>query len=84
MKKGTEMQFETWRWRRMFKIKRTDRITNVEVFQRAKEERLLFKFFRNRRHLWIGHIVRHNEFVVNIFEGAISGKRQWEDLDYST
>ena len=33
--------FETWCWRRMLKIKWTDRITNGEVFQRAKEERLL-------------------------------------------
>jgi len=33
--------FETWSWRRMLKIKWTDRITKDEVFQRAKEERLL-------------------------------------------
>ena len=33
--------FETWSWRGMLKIKLTDRITNDEVFQRAKEERLL-------------------------------------------
>jgi len=32
---------ETWCWKRMLKIKWTDRITNEEVFQRAKEERLL-------------------------------------------
>ena len=32
--------FQTWRWGRMLKIKWTDRITNDEVFQRAKEERL--------------------------------------------
>jgi hypothetical protein len=30
---------------------------------------------RNRCHLWIGHIIWHNEFVVNILEGAISGKK---------
>jgi hypothetical protein len=30
--------FETWCWRRMLKIKWTDRITNGEVFQKAKEE----------------------------------------------
>jgi len=30
--------FETWCWRRMLKIKWTDRITNDEVFQRAKED----------------------------------------------
>jgi len=35
--------FESWCWRRMLKIKWTGRITNDEVFQRAKEERLLLK-----------------------------------------
>jgi hypothetical protein len=41
----------------------------------VKEERLLLKILNNRRHSWIGHIIRHNEFVVNILEGAISGKK---------
>jgi len=59
----------------MLKIKWTDRITIDEVFQRAKEERLLLKILKNRRHSWIGHIIRHNELVVNIFEGAVSGKK---------
>jgi len=59
----------------MLKIKWTDRITNDEVYQRAKGERLFIKIFKNRRHLWIGDTIRHNEFVVNILEGAISGKR---------
>ena len=35
--------FETWCRRRMLKIKWTDRTTNDEVFQRAKEERKLLK-----------------------------------------
>ena len=67
--------FETWPSRRMSKIKWTDRITNDEVFRRAKEEGLLLKILKNRRHSWIGHTIRHNEFVVNILEGAISGKK---------
>ena len=67
--------FETWCWRKMLKIKWTDRITNNKVFQRAKKERLLLKMLNNRSHSWIGHIIRYNEFVVNILEGAISGKK---------
>jgi hypothetical protein len=55
----------------MLKIKWTDRITNDEVFKRAKGERLLLKI---RRHS-LGHTSEHNEFVVNILEGAISGKK---------
>ena len=68
--------FDTWRWRRMLKIKWTDRITNDEVFQKVKEEKLFLKILRNRRYSWIGHIIRHNEFVANILEGAISGKKR--------
>jgi hypothetical protein len=67
--------FETWRWRGTLKINWTDRIKNEEVFQRAKEERLLLKVLQNRRHSWIGHTIRHKEFVANILEGATSGKK---------
>jgi hypothetical protein len=66
--------FEMWCWRRMLNIKWTDRITNDEVFQREKEERLLSKILKNIHHLCIRHIIRHNEFAVSILEGAISGK----------
>ena len=38
--------FETWCWRRMLKIKWTDRITNDEVLKKVKEERLLLKILK--------------------------------------
>jgi hypothetical protein len=56
----------------MLKIKWTDRIMNEEVFKGQKKKRY---FKKNRRHSWIGHAIRRNEFVVNILEGAISGKQ---------
>ena len=59
----------------MLKIKWTDRITNDEVFQRAIEERLLLKILKNKFHSWIGHTVRHNQFVVNSLEKAVFGKK---------
>jgi len=69
----------------MLKIKWADRIINNEVFQRAKEERLLLKILKNRPYSWTGHTVRHNVFLVNILEGAIFGEKgPWEDLDYDT
>jgi hypothetical protein len=37
--------------------------------------KITFKNFKNGRHSWIEHTIRHNEFVVNIPEGAISGKK---------
>jgi hypothetical protein len=66
--------FETCCWRRMLKTKWTDTIMNDEVLQRAKEERLLLQILKNRYHLRIGHIIRHNKLVVNILEGAMSVK----------
>jgi hypothetical protein len=35
----------------------------------------LLKILKNRHHSWIEHAIRHAEFVVNILEGAISGKK---------
>jgi hypothetical protein len=67
--------FETRCWRRMLKIKWKHRITNDEVFQRAKVVRLILKILKNRSHSWVGHTIRHSEFVVNVLEGAISVKR---------
>jgi hypothetical protein len=40
----------------------------------VKEERILLKILKNRNHLWIGHIIRRNKFVVSILEGRIFGK----------
>jgi hypothetical protein len=43
-----------------------------------------FKNLKNTHCSWRGHTIRHNEFVVNILEGVISGKRPWKDLDCNT
>ena len=59
----------------MLKIKWTARITNDEVFQREKEERSLLEILKNRRHSWIGRMIRY-EFVVNIIEGAINIRKK--------
>jgi hypothetical protein len=52
--------FETRCWRRMLKIIWTDRITDDEVLQKAKEESLILIFFFFFFHSWIGHTIRHN------------------------
>jgi hypothetical protein len=59
----------------MLKIKWTDRISNDEFYKRTKGEILLSKVLKYKRHSWIWHIIRHSEFVVNILERAITGKK---------
>jgi hypothetical protein len=41
----------------------------------CERRKIVLKILKNRRQSWIRHIIRHNEFVVNILEGAISGKK---------
>jgi hypothetical protein len=43
-------------------------------FSKGERRKINFKIKKNRRHSWIRHTIRHNEFVVNIPEGAIHGK----------
>ena len=47
----------------------------VTFFRGRKKKNYFLKFQKNRGHSWTGHKIRHNEFVVNVTEGAISGKR---------
>jgi hypothetical protein len=47
----------------------------IKFIKGRKKKDYFLKFKKTRRHSWIGHTVRHNEFVVNILEGAISGKK---------
>jgi hypothetical protein len=44
----------------------------------------LLRILKNTRFSWIGNTIRHNEFVVNILEGAYPEKRPWEYLDFNT
>jgi len=56
---------------------KTDKIKNDEVFSKGERRKVTLKIYK-KTHSWIGHRVRHNECVVNILEGVISGKRAAE------
>jgi hypothetical protein len=60
--------FETWCWRRMLKIKWTDKIRNEEVYRTIGEKRTLWNTIGKRRITWIGHTLRNNGFVKNIIQ----------------
>jgi len=66
--------FEMWIWRRMEKIIWRDKITNDDVLKRVNEERSLLKEIWQRKHRWIGHVLRHDSFLRGIFEGRMLGK----------
>jgi hypothetical protein len=72
---------EMWCYRRMMKIKWTDRITNVEVVRRVGEMKSIMNTLRRRRGKFIGHILRHSSILSTVLEREISGKnyrgRSW-------
>ncbi|KAI5720095.1 hypothetical protein M8J77_001812 [Diaphorina citri] len=65
--------FEMWCWRKMKKIKWTERVSNVRVLQMVNERRQIWRMIQERRHRWMGHLFRHNQFVKNIIEGKREG-----------
>jgi len=67
--------FEMWIWRRIEKISWRDKITNDDVLKRVNEERSLLNEIWQRKHRWIGHMLRHDSFLQAIFEGRMLGKR---------
>ena len=67
--------FEMWCWRRMEKISWTHKVTNQEVLRRVNKKRVLMEIIQNRRGKMIGHLIRHDNFMGNIIEGKIEGKR---------
>ena len=61
--------FEMWIWRRMGKISFSwlDKVTNEEVLGKVNEN-------RQRKHQWIGHVLRHDGILYEITEGRMKGK----------
>ncbi|KAI5717433.1 hypothetical protein M8J77_005795 [Diaphorina citri] len=67
--------FEMWLWRRMEKIKWSDKIRNEEVLRRVGEERSILKTIKKRKANWLGHILRRDCIQRRIMEDKIEGKR---------
>ena len=67
--------FEMWIWRRMFKIKWIERLSNEEVLVIAGETRSLLNTIKDRHRKWIGHVLRHDNMMRDMIEGRVDGKR---------
>ena len=66
---------EMWLWRRLEKIKWTDKVSNERVLERVGEQRQLMKLLRNRKKIWIGHVLRGEGLMRDVMEGRMEGKR---------
>ena len=78
--------FEMWVFRRIERIKWTDKITNEEVCRRLNVEKTLLTDIKTRKLNYFGHVKRHNTIKKDILEAKLEGKRaqgrqrrRWED-----
>jgi len=62
----------------MLKISWTEKITNEEVWKRIGEEKSILTTIQQRKHNWLGHVLRHDSKLLTILEGRTMGKRQRE------
>ena len=67
--------FEMWIWRRMERVKWTDRIRNEAVLERVGEERMMLKLIRKRKRNWLGHWMRRKCLLKDALEGMVNERR---------
>ena len=63
--------FETCCWRMMEKVVWTDHVRNEEMLLGVNEQRNIVREIRKRKANWIGHILRRNGLLKQVFEGKI-------------
>lgn len=66
---------EMWIWRRMLKISWTEKKSNEWVLKEIHETRKLITNIEKRKAKFVGHTLRHNEFLTTILEGKVLGKK---------
>lgn len=68
--------FELWCYRRMLRIRWIDRVTNEEILRRINSDRKIIYIIKQRRNSLLGHLIRHQNFLLTIIEGQIEGKNK--------
>ena len=60
--------FEIWIWKRMERVKWTDKIKNAVVLERVGEGRIMLELIRKNKINWLGHWLRRNCLLKDALE----------------
>ena len=66
---------EMWIWRRMERIKWTDKIKNAVVLGRVGEGRIMLELIKKRKGYWLGQWLRRNCLLKDALEEMVNGKK---------
>ena len=67
--------FEIWIWRRIERVKWTDKIKSAVVLKRVGEGRIMLELIKKRKRNWLGHWLRRNCLLKDALEGMVNGKK---------
>ena len=70
--------FEIWCYRRILKIRYTDRVTNREILNRMRTKLHFLKTMIRRKIEYAGHVLRGSGGLshLQILEGRVEGKKK--------
>ena len=60
--------FEMWVWRRIDRVKWTDKIKNAVVLERVGEGRIMLELIRKKERNWLGRWLRRNCLLKDALE----------------
>jgi len=66
---------EMWIWRKVLKISWMQKVKNQEVLNTIYDEKSVINNIHQRKHKWIGHVLRHDGQLHTVMVGRIEGKR---------
>ena len=64
-------EFEIWIWRRMERVKWTDKIKNAFVLERVGKGRIMLELIKRKRN-WLGHWLRRKCLLKDALEGMVN------------
>ena len=67
--------FDMGIWRRMKRVKWTDKIKNAFVLEIGGEGRIMLELIKKRKRNWLGHWLRRNCLLKDALEGMVNGKK---------
>ncbi|GFR83006.1 endonuclease-reverse transcriptase [Elysia marginata] len=69
---------EMWFYRRILRVKWTDKITNESVLKELKTERTLLNLINARKLKYVGHALRNHRTLLmkTVSEGRLDGRRR--------
>jgi len=66
---------EMWKWKRLLKVSWIEMKNNIDILNQVEEKIILLNIIKERSGKMFGHLLRHNPFMTNIFEGRIDGHK---------